>query len=102
MGDGSGGAMAASIAPGSNPAVNCVADGGLGFSRKSAGARSVVKVPGGADVGGSSCRAWNFKGSNFSGGQVVPLLKQGTKSPLSSSIASLIYLSCELATMNRN
>ena len=70
--------MAAAVAPGSNPggAVNCVADGGLGFSRKSAGARrSVVKV---RDAGGSSCYAWSSKGS-FSGGQIVTLLKQGTK-----------------------
>ncbi|KAG0583481.1 hypothetical protein KC19_3G139700 [Ceratodon purpureus] len=70
--------MAASVAhPGTSAgaAVNCVADGGLGFSRKGAGARSVVAVRGSVD----GCHAWSSKGS-FCGGQVVPLLKQGVES----------------------
>lgn len=64
--------MAASVAPSGSSAVSSVADGGLGFSRtKSGAARSMVNV--------SGCHAWSSKGS-FSGGQVVPSLKQGVES----------------------
>jgi hypothetical protein len=70
--------MAASVAPSGSSAVSSVADGGRGFSRtKSGGARSVVTVGG--------CHAWSSKGS-FSGGQVVPSLKQGTSNNLSPSL----------------
>lgn len=72
--------MAVSMASGSNPG------GGLGLRD----ARSLVKVRGAA--GASSCQAWSSKGS-FSGGQVVPLLKPGTRQSFSLSCSSFLGIS---------